>query len=53
MAKHRIADDNTSQAVKPGNPCAGLGDGEGLDLLLFTMGGAHGWRFANSIGGQR
>lgn len=53
MAKHLIPGDKTIQAVKPGDPRARLSDGDGLYLLLFVKGGAHGWRFDYSIGGKR
>ena len=53
MAKHLIPGDKTIQAIKPGDPRARLSDGDGLYLLLFVKGGAHGWRFDYSIGGKR
>ena len=53
MAKHQIPGDKTIQAVKPGDARARLSDGDGLYLLLFVKGGAHGWRFDYSIGGKR
>lgn len=53
MAKHLIPGDKTIQAVKAGDPRARLSDGDGLYLLLFVKGGAHGWRFDYSIAGKR
>jgi integrase len=53
MAKKLIPGDATIKAVKPGDPRARLNDGEGLYLLLFVKGGAHGWRFDYSVGGRR
>ena len=60
MAKNLIPGDKTLQAIKPGavDPATGLprqriSDGEGLYLLLFVKGGAHGWRFDYSHGGKR
>ena len=53
MARHLIASDKTIRSVKPGDDRQRLSDGEGLYLLLFVKGGAHGWRFDYSIGGQR
>jgi len=53
MAKNLIPGDKTIKAVKPGDPVKRLSDGEGLYLLLFVKGGAHGWRFDYSHGGKR
>lgn len=53
MARHLIPADKTIKAVKPGDPRKRLNDGEGLFLLLFVKGGAHGWRFAYSLLGKR
>lgn len=53
MAKNLIPGDATIKAIKPGDARARLNDGEGLYLLLFVKGGAHGWRFDYSIGGRR
>lgn len=53
MAKNLIPGDKTIKAVKPGDPIKRLSDGEGLYLLLFVKGGAHGWRFDYSHGGKR
>ena len=53
MAKNLIPGDTTIKAIKPGDPRARLNDGQGLYLLLFVKGGAHGWRFDYSIGGRR
>jgi integrase len=53
VAKSLIPGDTTIKAIKPGDPRARLNDGQGLYLLLFVKGGAHGWRFDYSIGGRR
>lgn len=53
MAKNLIPGDKTIKAIQPGDPRARLSDGEGLYLLLFVKGGAHGWRFDYSIKGKR
>ncbi len=53
MAKNLIPGDTTIKAIKPGDPRARLNDGQGLYLLLFVKGGAHGWRFDYSIGDRR
>ena len=53
MAKHLIPGDKTIQAVKQGDGQTRLSDGDGLYLLLFVKGGAHGWRFDYSFGGKR
>lgn len=53
MPRNLIASDQTIKAVKPGDPRKRLNDGDGLFLLLFVKGGAHGWRFAYSLQGKR
>ena len=53
MAKNLIPGDSTLKAIKPGDPRKRISDGEGLYLLLFVKGGAHGWRFDYSHGGKR
>ena len=53
MAKNLIRGDTTIKAVKPGDSRKRLSDGDGLYLLLFVKGGAHGWRFDYSHGGKR
>ncbi len=53
MAKNLIPGDKTIKAIQPGDPRGRLSDGEGLYLLLFVKGGAHGWRFDYSHGGKR
>jgi integrase len=53
MARNLIASDQTIKAVKPGDLRKRLNDGDGLFLLLFVKGGAHGWRFAYSLHGKR
>lgn len=54
MARNLIPSDASIRAVKAGDERARLNDGEGLYLLLFVKGGAHGWRFDyTSPGGSR
>jgi integrase len=53
MARHLIPSDATIRAIKPGDPRKRLSDGDGLLLLLFVKGGAHGWRFDYRFGGKR
>ncbi len=53
MAKHLISSDTTIRGVKPGDTRKRLSDGEGLYLLLFVKGGAHGWRLDYSFAGKR
>jgi integrase len=45
MARDLIKSDLTIKSIKPGDSRKRLGDGDGLYLLLFVKGGAHGWRF--------
>jgi integrase len=51
MARNLIPGDVTIRALKPGDKR--LSDGDGLYLLPFVKGGAHGWRFDYSHGGAR
>jgi len=53
VARYLIPSDLTIRAVKPGDARKRLNDGDGLYLLLFVKGGAHGWRFAYSLHGRR
>ena len=53
MARNLIASDQTIKGIKPGDPRKRLNDGDGLFLLLFVKGGAHGLRFAYSLHGKR
>jgi integrase len=53
MAKHLIPGDTALKAIKAGDPRKRISDGDGLYLLLFVKGGAHGWRFDYSHGGKR
>jgi len=53
MARALIASDTAIRNIKPGDPRKRLNDGEGLYLLLFVKGGAHGWRFDYSIHERR
>jgi len=52
-ARDLIPGDKTIKAIKPGDPRERLNDGDGLSLLLFVKGGAHGWRYAYSLNGRR
>ena len=53
MARNLITSDTTIRNIKPGDPRKRLNDGEGLHLLLFVKGGAHGWRMAYTHAGRR
>lgn len=53
MARSLIPSDTTIRNIKPGDPRKRLSDGEGLYLLLFVKGGAHGWRLDYTIHGNR
>ena len=53
MAPNLISSDATIRAIKPGDPRKRLSDGDGLVLLLFVKGGAHGWRLDYRFGGRR
>ena len=44
MARYLIPSDATIKAVRSSDPRKRLSDGDGLYLLLFVKGGAHGWR---------
>ena len=45
MARNLIPSDATIKAIRLGDARKRLADGDGLFLLLFVKGGAHGWRF--------
>lgn len=53
MARELIPGDVTIKAIKAGDTRKRLNDGDGLYLLLFVKGGAHGWRFSYSVHGRR
>ena len=53
MARELIPGDITIRSIKPGDARKRLNDGDGLYLLLFVKGGAHGWRFSYTINGLR
>ena len=53
MAKNLIPGDKTLQAIRPGDSRKRITDGDGLYLLLFVKGGAHGWRFDYTHEGRR
>lgn len=53
MARDLIPGDKTLKAIKVGDPRKRISDGDGLYLLLFVKGGAHGWRFDYAHGGKR
>jgi integrase len=53
MARDLIPGDATIRTIKRGDPRHRLNDGDGLYLLLFVNGGAHGWRFDYTIDGRR
>ena len=53
MAKHLISSDATIKTIKTGDARKRLSDGDGLYLLLFVKGGAHGWRLDYAYAGRR
>lgn len=53
MARYLIPSDATIKAVRNGDPRKRLTDGDGLYLLLFAKGGAHGWRLDYTFQGRR
>lgn len=53
MARDLIPSDATIKAIRAGDERTRLSDGDGLYLLLFVNGGAHGWRFSYSFHGKR
>lgn len=53
MARELIRGDAAIKAIKLGDARKRLSDGDGLFLLLFVKGGAHGWRFSYTIDGRR
>lgn len=53
MARNLIPGDAALRAIKPGDPRKRLSDGDGLYLLLFVKGGAHGWRLDYTHQGRR
>lgn len=53
MARNLISGDLAIRTIKPGDARKRLSDGDGLYLLLFVKGGAHGWRLDYSVNGVR
>jgi integrase len=53
MARNLISSDATIKSIRLGDARKRLTDGDGLYLLLFVKGGAHGWRFDYSLHGRR
>ncbi len=53
MARYLIPSDATIKAVRSGDPCMRLTDGDCLYLLLFVKGGAHGRRLDYTFEGRR
>lgn len=53
MARNLIASDTALRSIKPGDDRRRISDGDGLYLLLFVNGGAHGWRFDYTFAGRR
>ena len=53
MARNLIPSDKSIKGIKADDKRKRLNDGDGLFLLLFVKGGAHGWRFAYSLNGRR
>jgi integrase len=52
MAKHKITDTSLRQ-IRDGDSRQRIADGEGLYLLLFVKGGAHGWRLDYTFNARR
>ena len=53
MPRNLTPADASIKAVRDGDARKRLTDGDGLYLLLFVKGGAHGWRLDYSFQGQR
>ncbi|WP_399681613.1 tyrosine-type recombinase/integrase [Xenophilus sp.] len=53
MPRNLITSDKALRSIKPGDPRRRISDGDGLYLLLFVNGGAHGWRFDYTFAGRR
>ena len=53
MPRNLISSDVVIRHIKTGDPRKRLADGDGLYLLLFVKGGAHGWRLDYSVHGKR
>lgn len=53
MPRELITSDTAIRGIKPGDPRRRLTDGDGLYLLLFVKGGAHGWRLDYTHEGRR
>lgn len=53
MARNLISSDTVLRGIKTGDPRRRVSDGDGLFLLLFVRGGAHGWRLDYTIKGKR
>jgi len=53
MPRNLINSDTSLRAIKIGDPRRRISDGDGLYLLLFVNGGAHGWRFDYVFSGKR
>ncbi len=53
MPRNLIPSDVTIKPVCSGDPRRRLTDGDGLYLLLFVNGGAHGWQLDYSFQGRR
>ena len=53
MPRNLTPADASIKAVRDGDARKRLTDGDGLYLLLFVKGGAHGWRLDYSFQGRR
>lgn len=53
MPRNLITSDLSIRTVKSGDPRKRLSDGDGLYLLLFVKGGAHGWRLDYTMASKR
>ncbi|MDI3382530.1 tyrosine-type recombinase/integrase [Xenophilus aerolatus] len=53
MPRNLITSDLTLRSIKLGDSRRRISDGDGLYILLFVKGGAHGWRFDYTFAGRR
>lgn len=53
MARDLIPSDATIRSIRPGDKRQRLSDGDGLFLVLYVKGRAHGWRFSYTFQARR
>ena len=53
IMESKLITDLTIRTIQPGDPRRRISDGNGVYLLLFVKGGAHGWRLDYTFGGKR